>query len=561
MKNIKFILIVLLLSIGAVLPFFNSGVFPIHDNTQNARVFEMGKSLLDGMFPVRWVSDLGYGYGYPIFNFYAPLVYYFGGTFILLGINVILATKLMMIIGILASGITMYFLAKEVWGEWGGIISGLFYIYAPYHAIDVYVRGDVAEFWAYAFIPLIFYGLIKLYKEKTFKYVIITSISFAGIIISHNLTALMVFPFILITSLILTWQQVKKKNRISSFYPLIALIIGALISSFYSLPVFLEMKYTNVISQIGGGADFRDHFVCLDQFWYSPWGFGGSAKGCSDGLSFMIGKLPIITSVISIIIMFIIWNRKKTFQKFSIIAGLLGLIISILFALQISQPIWEIIKPMAFLQYPWRFLILISFFASFLSGSIVWYIEKRLSVINFLIFFVLITASILFFQIKFFSPQTIYSISPNTYTDPAVLKWQVSRISDEYMPPGFQKPKNENEVENSLIKSSNGLKIKILQNKTQEKKLDLFLSGSKNVLINIAYFPGWVATLDNKRIPLVETKSGMSAYIPSGQHVLDLKFKQTPSEILGDVLSFAGVVMLILGIIVHKKYLHEKSIS
>ena len=72
-------------SVLAIYPFFHSGFFPIHDDTQVQRVFEMKTALKDGMFPVRWVPDLGYGYGYPIFNFYAPLPYYIGGFINLLG--------------------------------------------------------------------------------------------------------------------------------------------------------------------------------------------------------------------------------------------------------------------------------------------------------------------------------------------------------------------------------------------------------------------------------------------------------------------------------------------
>src|SRR3990167_10206008 len=107
MKYFKYLMIVLilLLSFWAVSPFFTSGFFPIHDNTQVQRVYEMGKSLSAGMFPVRWVADLGFGYGYPIFNFYAPMSYYFGTFFYLLGFNALLATKIMMVAGILISGV------------------------------------------------------------------------------------------------------------------------------------------------------------------------------------------------------------------------------------------------------------------------------------------------------------------------------------------------------------------------------------------------------------------------------------------------------------------------
>ena len=122
---------VVLFSLFSILPFLSQGFFPMHDDTQVVRVYEMGKSLKDGMFPVRWVTDLGYGYGYPIFNFYAPLAYYVGGFFNVLGIDALVSTKAMMVLGIVFSGIFMYFLAREFWGEAGGIISGLFYLYAP----------------------------------------------------------------------------------------------------------------------------------------------------------------------------------------------------------------------------------------------------------------------------------------------------------------------------------------------------------------------------------------------------------------------------------------------
>ncbi|HSW77149.1 MAG TPA: hypothetical protein VLG50_08890, partial [Candidatus Saccharimonadales bacterium] len=114
-------ILVLMLSYWAVRPLTTAGFFPMHDDTQVARVFEMHKSLADGMFPVRWVSDLGYGYGYPIFNFYAPLAYYVGAVFMFVGANALIATKLMIGLGVVLAGIFMYFLAKEFWGKIGGI--------------------------------------------------------------------------------------------------------------------------------------------------------------------------------------------------------------------------------------------------------------------------------------------------------------------------------------------------------------------------------------------------------------------------------------------------------
>ncbi|MDO8658888.1 MAG: hypothetical protein Q7K55_09175 [Candidatus Levybacteria bacterium] len=460
------IILILLLSFWAIKPLFASGFFPIHDDTQVARVFEMGKMLGSGVFPVRWVPDLGYGYGYPIFNFYAPLAYYVGGLFMLFGFDALSATKIMMVLGIILAGVFMYLLAREFFGELGGLISGLFYIYAPYHAVDIYVRGDVAEFWAYAFIPLMFVGFYKVFQGlmseelevdnsklkiqnsklqfKAQKYVLIGTIGYAGVILSHNLTALMVTPFLLIFILILSVISYKAKKIFTIYYLLFTIFLGLAISAFFWVPALLEIKNTNVMSQIGGGADFRNHFVCIGQLWNSQWGFGGSTSDCIDGFSFKIGKLHIATSLAAIVIALVIAQIRKSKKGFIVVLSSLGLIASIFFTLEASRPIWETVPAMDFFQYPWRFLLLASFFSSLLAGSLVVLLNK-FKIGPYVTVFILLFF-LLFFNIKLFNPQTNTSKTSQDYTGERSLKWVASKISDEFLPPNFQKPESEFEV-------------------------------------------------------------------------------------------------------------------
>ncbi len=121
------------------MPLFSGGFFTVHDNTQAERVFQMSKSLSDGQFPVRWVDDLGYGYGYPIFNFYAPLPYYIGGFSNLILNDLLLSTKIVFMVGIVISFFSMYLLASTLTNKWGGIVAGIIYLYFPYHAANIYV--------------------------------------------------------------------------------------------------------------------------------------------------------------------------------------------------------------------------------------------------------------------------------------------------------------------------------------------------------------------------------------------------------------------------------------
>lgn len=68
-------------------------------------------------------------------------------------------------IGLMLSFFTMYLFAAKLTNRWGGIIAGIIYLYFPYHAVNVYIRGAVGEFFAYAFTPLVFLGAF-LYLKK-----------------------------------------------------------------------------------------------------------------------------------------------------------------------------------------------------------------------------------------------------------------------------------------------------------------------------------------------------------------------------------------------------------
>lgn len=552
--------LILALSIFAIIPLLNPGFFPIHDDTQVARVFEMSKALKDGMFPVRWVMDLGFGYGYPIFNFYAPLAYYIGGFINLLGVNVLDSTKIMMLIGIIMSAFFMYLFSKEIFGKAGGVLSALFYMYAPYHAVDIYVRGDVGEFYAYAFIPLLFYGLYKIYKKESLKYVFITSVAFALLILSHNLTALMVTPFAVLFALLLIY----KNNKI--FYKLLAsLILGLSLSAFYFIPTLLEMGYTNVISQVGGGADFKDHFVCIWQLWTSPWGFGGSARGCVDGVSFMIGKYHIAFSLMVVGLVSFSFFSKKLFKltkeeldNFNIIfLFFIFSLISIFLMLDASSFIWKIIKPMEFLQYPWRFLIIAIFSLSFIAGGFLWVVSKFVKGNGFYISFIILSVGVVIVNMKFFVPQRHVYKTSNDYVRQDEIRWSVSKISSEYMPKGFMKPNSFSEIANYTEVSNASVEILSSEYKTQNVNIKLRSNTYTAVVIPIAYFPAWSAAVDNKRVSIAKDIRGSRIQIPQGEHLISFKFIQTPIEKTSNAISIAGLLSLFIGIIYFRKK-HEK---
>ena len=71
-----------------------------------------------------------------------------------------------------------------------GLCGSILYTLNPYRLSDVYIRSSVGEYTAIIFLPLILYGLWKIYTEDenspSYKHNwIIPAIGFSGIIETH----------------------------------------------------------------------------------------------------------------------------------------------------------------------------------------------------------------------------------------------------------------------------------------------------------------------------------------------------------------------------------------
>lgn len=545
MKKIIGFILVLIISIATIRPLLGNGYFPMHDDTQVGRVVVMGKALREGQFPVRWVSDLGYGYGYPIFNFYAPLPYYFGGALYALGMSGLDATKAMMITGMAAAGFTMYFVIADLLGVSAAVVASVLYELAPYHAVQLYVRGAVGEFWTLIFFPLIIWGLVSsTRRHQYFASVVVSGLGIAGVILSHTIlgyATILVFTF-----LVIVWQVLyrifAKKLVIPRLWIIPVMTLGLGISAFFWLPAIAEMHYTNVAAQISQTADYRDHFVCLSQLWSSPWGFGGTAKGCVDGLSFMLGKIHIVLALAAVVW----WILFRSADNESNMVFGIGLVVSLIggyLVLAISKPVWEAIPLFSFVQYPWRFLAYMIFGLSVLGGVIIalfknHYIRITLAVLCSIIAVV--------FYLKLFQPQYLYSRPASAFESEDELKYRVSKISDEYLPPAIIKPQNAKEVVHATIASSDNLAVAPVVDTDMYARFQITSTVAQVVEVKKAYFPGWQYLVNGIHVS-PDLQNGLPyLQIPAGYSVVELTFTNTPIRLLANSIS-----LIVLGTLVY----------
>ena len=149
-KNIW--LIILLLSIQAVYSLFVHGLYGFSDDSHIGWLYEMDRAVKLLQIPPRFVPDLSFGFGYPLFNFVYPLPFYLGEVFHLIGFSFVDATKLVFGLSIPLSMWAMYLFLREFL-DWKLALAGaVLYVFAPYRATEIFVRGAIGEIVAFIFI-------------------------------------------------------------------------------------------------------------------------------------------------------------------------------------------------------------------------------------------------------------------------------------------------------------------------------------------------------------------------------------------------------------------------
>src|SRR3990167_9408338 len=109
----KPLLIVILVGLLAGKGLYGTGYFNMHDDLQMMRQLEMEKCFWDLQIPCRWVPDMGYGFGFPLFNFYPPLPYLVGEILRIFGLTFVSTAKYLFVLAVVLSGMSMYVLAAE----------------------------------------------------------------------------------------------------------------------------------------------------------------------------------------------------------------------------------------------------------------------------------------------------------------------------------------------------------------------------------------------------------------------------------------------------------------
>ena len=498
----------------------------------------MRKCLEDLQIPCRWVPDMGYGNGFPLFNYYSVFPYYLGAILSYI-LGYLGAAKALFLIPLVAGGVTMYLLARQLWGRLSGITAAALYLFAPYRALDAYVRGAVAESFALALIPLVFYFLLRLIKKPSQRNFLGLSLSSAAFLTTHNIMTLLFVPVIFIWGVLFLWIQKWAHLKTTVF----SLLLG-----FFLLPAFVETSLVRTDTLTRMDLNFRAHFVTVGQLFFDrSFGYGASIPGPFDSLSFQIGWPHWWLVPAAVVLGLLGWLVKKDFlNKLPARGFILIILLALAFLMSVfmthnrSAFVWEAIGLLRFFQFPWRFLSLAIFSASLLGGALILILAGRAKKVVL----VLIIVSTMALNWSFFKPEHFFP----TLTDRKKLSgemWETQQKASilDYLPKTAYEPQER--APNRPIIVSGQVTLGDFDNRSNRWNFSINVSEKAVVEIPVFDFPVWQVTVNGQKFPYSHDNlmGRVMIDLQPGEYQVAGKLTNTPIRNLGNIITLISLLI------------------
>ncbi|MBR4676276.1 MAG: hypothetical protein IKP00_17600 [Victivallales bacterium] len=347
------------LVLGGLLPLLMPGLPSGHDLYYHlSRLHAMDVNLRLGEFPSMINHEALGGYGYATGLFYPDLFLYPALLLMRCGIGIVAAYKCLIVIGLLGIAFSAYYCARKLSAScFGAFITAILYSWSSYIASDLFIREAFGECCFFIFMPWIILGLyeITLGDPRKFWYL---SLGFAGLVCAHSLS---LFIMAVVCAVFFSFNVVhflREPRRI--LFLAISPIPTILVGMAYLLPTIEQFSHLNFIIEYEKNENILERcmpFLKLVleiptskmDYWY-PAG---------------IGTMMVIVALQRFRLPALRRTPSEHFRDMILIAGFCCLLMAT------DMPSWQgWAKPLAVIQFPWRFFGPATAFLAFGCGLV-----------------------------------------------------------------------------------------------------------------------------------------------------------------------------------------------
>jgi hypothetical protein len=494
------------------------------------------QGLTAGEIYPRWEEDTNYGFGAPTTCFYSPGVYYLTAALYPLlhdWTRVVLGSCLVMMV---ASASAAWLLARRYMSRTAAAVAMTAYVIFPYHAIDQYQRGDLAELLSFVWMPFILLFVDRLFDTaRPLLPAAGLALSYGAFLWSHPPTAyqftLAAGPFLLLLAL---WAR----NWRGLAWTGAGLAVGAGLSAAYLYPAAVEQKLirheiigkiwpyhsTYLFMYAGYSKQYFDFFHLLNLSWQLDL----AVILLAGSLLFMLGSRALRVNTAP-------WTAIGCFASFLM--------------LEISAPLGRRIPKIDIGVFSWRMLAITTLMAALLAGAMVQvsldargaHRRGRFAASGILAVAIL-SGGTFFTVFGIMAPvNKVDAFQPVAeHTNYAIIPRSAPARADELPRMG-----------RARLEAASGT-VTIQEWRPQHRVFDVDSVSPARLFVRTFNYPGWSATMDGHAVRLgtdVET-GAMLLNMPAGEHLVTIDLLDTPARRLGAWVTLASFVCVLAALVI-----------
>ena len=320
------------------------------------RLAELARLVAAGEFYPRWAPNFYFGYGYPIFNYYAPLSYYAGLPVALLPWwDAVDGVRAVFILGVLL-GRWVPMPSCASMGPQRSVAAAA-YALLPVLYVDL-MRGATSPRPSVCRCCRRAVGLDRLRRPQRRGWLL--AVALVAVISTTTCSRSFLCASTRLDGVGVCRPGEPRRHGLR----LGALLVGVALAAFFWLPVALEQEAVNLNTLIGDGGhfDYRNHFLSVAGLLGPPGRLDWGATEAAFRLN--LGLPQWLLALAAVLLLTLRQVRAPRRALFFALAALVLLAMM----LPLSAPVWARVPLLPYFQFPWRLLALAAPVLAVLGG-------------------------------------------------------------------------------------------------------------------------------------------------------------------------------------------------
>lgn len=468
-----------------------------------------------------WLSESNHGYGDPSFRFYPPAFYYLLAAARFLTGDWYSATLVVFGALSIAAGLGMYFWSRPFLPSATASWAGIFYALAPYHVNQLYQAAMLAEWAGAAVLPFVFGFVERVCRRGTRKDIAGLAATY-GLLIFTHLPLAVIGSFALVVYALVRMDGPGKVRKLAKLS--LAAILGLSVSAIYWGTMVVERSW------ITGDK------VAPDASLHYSYNFILSTLS-PDNLSVWWLNILALMTLLLCAPAFLFFPKSARALRQTTRPAIVLTAFALFMSLPLSKPIWYVLRPLQEVQFPWRWMVIVSMATSIIAAAalpLVMKLEraKRILIFGAMAIAIAFTFSHSIREAQYFSQPKFESMVTEVRGTPSIEYWLPIWASSTVKPMAT-------EVEVA------GREVNVSSWQPEHRKFSVSEGQATEARVRTFYYPHWIAKSDAGVLPTRSDTDGVLLIsLPQDATSVELDFCEPRRTKFSTISSLGGLIVI-----------------